>query len=154
MNDYLNKSVISRRDYFAAAALQGLASTIDHSYYAPGAESARNSINRNLAKTAIALADEMLLQLKEEQSDPLHPAKSIGERLRWAREQKNLSVEELERKIDFDWFDVIEELENLKVSRFEEIIKINNYDFEVLKGYLFDVIQFLELDPKDFIESD
>lgn len=64
MNEPIKQTVLSRREYFAAAALQGLlASCTDESYLA--CNCSRETLNRRFCKVALELADEMLVQLEE-----------------------------------------------------------------------------------------
>ena len=64
MNQNDNSTVLSRRDYFAMAALQGLVGTLDYSYLdIHDSGECKRSINRNLVRASIQLADEMIYQL-------------------------------------------------------------------------------------------
>lgn len=149
MINHLNESLISRRDYFALAALQGLTCTIDHSYYEVGADTVRSSVNRMLVKTAIALADEMLAQL-----DPLNPNQPIGLRLLHVRSQRKLSVIDMAFKLGFEDSGPIEEAERLKVCLLNQKDFKNQSDYKFLKSVILELVNYYSLDPKDFIEMD
>lgn len=58
-----NSSHVSRHDYFAVQCLQALISTLDQSYLDRNCD--RKSVNKQLVKSAIDLADELFIQLLE-----------------------------------------------------------------------------------------
>ncbi|WP_013324095.1 helix-turn-helix domain-containing protein [Gloeothece verrucosa] len=93
MNYNIPQNEISRRDYFAAAALRGLlAGTKD---YVNFSRQVQTCINKKLYLSAIELADEFMRELNNTRpvKTPLvHPQQTIGKVFKQFREAQGLTI--------------------------------------------------------------